>query len=182
MIGRERGGGGGGAFLSGRVSLEQEVCARWGYCCSQDKRRRGGGYSCVACLSHLTIDHAFLRDRAPFLFFIETPPTFGRSFRCFHVLHKMVCLSYPLTVLPSVATIYLLGRRSLSRYSLVYQTLLCHIGLLCSSPLLTHPVPPCIFHIILQCDSYSLSYCCATRAHMRIRVLLPSYWHISSCW
>ena len=31
--------------------------------------------------------HPF-RDGAPFLLLIETPPTIGRSFRCFHIIHK----------------------------------------------------------------------------------------------
>ena len=62
----------------------------------------GGGvraYSYVARLSRLTIDHAslsrwstvstthFFRDGAPFLLLTETPPTVGRSLRCFHILH-----------------------------------------------------------------------------------------------
>ena len=46
----------------------------------------GRGYSFVACLSLLAFDHA-----APFLFLIETPPTFGRSVRFFHILHR-ICL------------------------------------------------------------------------------------------
>ena len=32
-----------------------------------------GGHSFVACLSHLTIDHASLSRRAPFLLLTETP-------------------------------------------------------------------------------------------------------------
>ena len=33
--------------------------------------------------------HPF-RDGAPFLLLIETPPTFGRSVRFFHILHTVV--------------------------------------------------------------------------------------------
>ena len=48
----------------------------------------GGGYSFVSCLSHLTIDHAFLSDGAPFLLLIESLLRFGRSLRPFHLLHR----------------------------------------------------------------------------------------------
>ena len=65
---------------------------------------------------------------------------------------KTVCLSYPLPVSPSVATIYLLGSGSFSRCSLVYQNLPCHIGLISASPPLTHPVLPSTFHILLLCE------------------------------
>ena len=44
-----------------------------------------GAYSFVACLSHLTTDHAFLSRRsAPFLLLLETTPTFRRPLRIFH--------------------------------------------------------------------------------------------------
>ena len=92
---------------------------------------------------------------------------------------ETVCSSYPLPVSlpvsPSAATIYLLGWRSFSRYSLVYQTLPCHIRLI-SSSLLTHPVPPCICYILLLCESYSLLlYHTGTYVHP----CPPDYWHIS---
>ena len=68
----------------------------------------GGGYSFVACLSHLTIDHASLSRRS-------TVPTPNRHLRhlgahyAFSIYYKKtVCLPYPVSVLPSVATIYLL--------------------------------------------------------------------------
>ena len=64
-------------------------------------------------------------------------------------------LSYPLPVSPSVATIYLLGWQSFSRYFLVYQTSPCRTRLFSTSSPLTHPVPPCIFHILPQCEFYS---------------------------
>ena len=37
--------------------------------------------------------HPF-RDGAPFLYPIETPPTFGRSVRFFYIPYDFVCLSY----------------------------------------------------------------------------------------
>ena len=68
----------------------------------------GGGASCsfIACLSHLTIDHASFSRRTPFLLLIETPPTRGRSVRFFHSLPKklfahLICLLgclWPLSV------------------------------------------------------------------------------------
>ena len=53
-------------------------------------RGGGGGYSFVACLSRLSIDHASLsrRHAVPILLIIEIPPAFGRPLRFFHVLHK----------------------------------------------------------------------------------------------
>ena len=63
--------------------------------------------------------HLF-RDGASFLLLIETPPTFGRSLRFSICYMETLCLSYLLSVSPSVATIYLVG--SFSRYHLVYQT------------------------------------------------------------
>ena len=109
-----------------------------------------------ACLSHLTIDHASLspfRDGAPFLFLIETPPACGRSLRFFHILHRKWLLILPPSCFavcghhpsPRIAIVFSL----LS--IMVYQTLPCHIRLI-SSPPLTHPVPPCVFNILLQCE------------------------------
>ena len=80
----------------------------------------GGAVSFVACLGHLTIDHA----RIPF----ETEHRSYSSER--HLQHsgahyassmyymEIVCLSYPRPVSPSATTIYLLGSRLFSRYSL----------------------------------------------------------------
>ena len=48
---------------------------------------RPGRYSFFARLGHMTIDHASLSRRSTFLLLIETPPTIGRSSRCFHILH-----------------------------------------------------------------------------------------------
>ena len=74
-------------------------------------RRRGGAYSFVADLSHLTIGHASRSRRS-------TVPTPNRDtsitralitlFRCI-TYSSFFCESYPLSVWPSVATIYLLG-------------------------------------------------------------------------
>ena len=88
----------------------------------------GGGGAYLLCCLPWSFGHRLFRDGAPFLLLIETPLTFGRSFCFFHILHiEAVCLSYPRPVSPSavMATMYLLGQRSFSRYSLVYQTLPC---------------------------------------------------------
>ena len=54
----------------------------------------GWGYSLVACLSHLTIDHASLSRRSTVRrLLVETPPTFGRSARVIHMLHENVLLN-----------------------------------------------------------------------------------------
>ena len=112
------------------------------------------------------------RAGAAFLLLTETPSTFGCSLRFFHIRYlETVSLSYPHPVSPSEATTYLLGYRSFSRYSLVYQTLPCHISLISSSPPLTHPVAPCIYFTFSHYLSPTL-HCCATRAHMCIHALL----------
>ena len=93
--------------------------------------RRGEAYSFVACLGHLTIDHASLSrwstvpnpNR-------ETSNIMGAHYASSTHYTEAVCLSYPRPVSPSAATIYLLGKRSFSRYSLFYQTLPCHISLI----------------------------------------------------
>ena len=57
----------------------------------------------------------------------------------------------------------------------MYQTSPCHIRLL-SSSLLTHPIPPCIFHILPLCEF------CSTVCHKGTSVLFPpppDYWHTS---
>ena len=56
---------------------------------------RGGTYLFVACLSHSTIDHTSIRDVAPFLLQIDTPPTFGRSLSCFHIVHFFLLVLSP---------------------------------------------------------------------------------------
>ena len=72
--------------------------------------RRWGGRDtdCRFCISHLTIDQAFLSRR-------KTVPTPNRDTSNIWALHVFThcivffCLSYPLPVSTSVATIYLLG-------------------------------------------------------------------------
>ena len=52
--------------------------------------RGRGAYSVVACLSDLTIDHAYLSRRSTVPTpnsLIETPPTLGRSLRFCHIFH-----------------------------------------------------------------------------------------------
>ena len=70
---------------------------------------RGEACSFVACLSHLTIDHASLSRRG-------TAPTpninlqhLGAHYASSIYYTEIVYLSYPLAISPSVAIIYLLG-------------------------------------------------------------------------
>ena len=135
----------------------------------------GGASSSVAY--HVVIwplaTHPF-RDGAPFLFLIETPPTFGRSLRFFHILHRncLLILSSSCFAVcghhlsPKIAIV-------LSLYSLVYQTLLpCHIRLISSSPPLAHPVPLLLVYFTFPYYVSPTLYCCATRAHICSHVLL----------
>ena len=92
----------------------------------------GGGRGLIFSLPHASSSltkHPF-GDGAPFLLLTETPPTFERSLRFFQIIVRKHCLfAYPnpCPVSPSVATIYLLGRkRGFSRDSPVYQTLPSH--------------------------------------------------------
>ena len=63
----------------------------------------GGAYSSVACLSNLTIDPASLSRRNTVPTPIkETPATFGRSLRFFHILHRN-CL---LILSPSCSAVF----------------------------------------------------------------------------
>ena len=72
-----------------------------------------GGRACsiVACLSHLTIDHAYFSRRSTFPTLVGTPPTLRR---CAQYVYSMCyimtfCLSFLLPGCPSAAIIYLLG-------------------------------------------------------------------------
>ena len=83
---------------------------------TQHKQTRGGGagggtHLLLACLSHLTIDHASLSRRST----VPTPRGDTSNIRAlitffFHIISvETFCLYYPLAVSPAVATIYLLG-------------------------------------------------------------------------
>ena len=139
----------------------------------------------VACLSKLIIDHASLtrggrgggvlicccpqviwpltthpfRDGAPIQLLIETPPTFGRSVRLFPILHRN-CL-----LITSPSCFAVCGHHLSPRMAIVFSLLssipnssMSHTSN-SSTPPLTHPVPPCVFHILLLCESYSLLSC-----------------------
>ena len=106
------------------------------------------------------------RDGAPFLLLIETSPMFGRSYASSICPIKTVCLLVQSpSCSPSVAAIYLLGQRSFSRYSPVYQNLPCHIH---SSNFLISSNASRFFFVYFT-FSYYVSptlYCCAARAHI----------------
>ena len=75
------------------------------------RRGDGGAYSFVARLSHLTTDHASLSRRS----IVPTPDRDIQHLGAHYVFAMyyfevyVFCLSYPLPVSPSVATIYLLA-------------------------------------------------------------------------
>ena len=113
----------------------------------------------MAWLCHLTIDHASLSTRST----VPTPNrdtcNILRAHHDFYIYYiETVCLSYLIPVSLFVATIYLLGWRYFSRYSLVYQSPLCYICLFSPSPL-TRPLPPCLFRILLLCEYHSVVLC-----------------------
>ena len=137
-------------------------------------------YALVICP---TTTHPF-RDGEPFLILIETPPTPGCSLRFFHTLQRNFLLILSLPVSPSVATIYLLGSRSFSRYHLVYQTSPCHIRLFSSS--LSSNTCRSSLRTSHSQTVRVLLYCFAARAHLRIFFLslsttgipLSSFWQV----
>ena len=96
--------------------------------------------------------HPF-RDGVPFLLLIETPPTVRRPLRCFHILHG----NFLLILSPSCFAAC--GRHLSPRVTICFSLLsgaphsaMSHpsISLFPLSPLLTHPNPPCTFHILLR--------------------------------
>ena len=102
--------------------------------------------------------HPF-QDGAPFLLLTETPPTFGRSLCLFHILHRN-CL---LILSPSCFAVC--GHHLSPRIAIVFSVLssLPSSSMFRTSsflsPPLTHPVPPCVFHILLLCESSSPFLC-----------------------
>ena len=94
--------------------------------------------------------HPF-RGGAPFPLLTETPPTFGRPLRIFHMLLR----KFSIILSPSCFAVcgHKLSSRItivFSRYYLVYQTSPCHIRQCSPSPLLAHPASPGIFHILVD--------------------------------
>ena len=94
----------------------------------------GGGGVLICCLpydSHLTIDHASFRGGAPFLRLIKTSPTFGRSLRLFHILHRnfllilspscfAVCCHH---LSPRIATVFSLLQSSVPNFSMSHSSI-----------------------------------------------------------
>ena len=76
----------------------------------QVRREAGEAYSFVACLSHVTIDHASLSRQST----VPTPNRDTSRIRAcitfFYITFKTFCLPYALTILSFVATIYLIGQ------------------------------------------------------------------------
>ena len=131
---------------------------------------RGWGYSFVACLSHVTIDHASLSRRST----VPTPNRhlqhLGAHYASSIYCMETVCLSSLRPVWPSAATIYLLVWRPFSLYHLVYHTLPCHASnFLISSSNVSRPSLYISHSPTMQILTL---YCCATRAHICSHVLL----------
>ena len=120
----------------------------------------------------LATHHPF-RDGAPSPLLIETPPTFGRSLRFSHVLHRKGLL------ILSPSCFAVCGHHLSPRIAIVF-------SLLSSLPnsSMRQPSNSLAFSSNASRSSLYIShstfyYCCATRAHMCIHVLLPTYWYIS---
>ena len=96
--------------------------------------------------------HPF-RNGAPFLILIETPPTYERSLRSFHVLHRN-CLR-----VLSASCFAACGHHLSPRIAVVFpllsslQNSSTYVRLTSSPPPLTHPVTPYIFHMLLLFES-----------------------------
>ena len=97
----------------------------------------------------------------------------ARYVSCIKYVVKNVCL---LPVWSPVATIYLLGWRSFSRYNKMYQASPCHIRLCVSSPL-THSIPS-LDNCLLLCGFYSRLRCHRSTCVRLIRPP-PDYWYTS---
>lgn len=115
---------------------------------SQSGREGGGRSHLLLTLAIRAFTAHPHRDGAPILLLLETPATFGLSLRVFHT-YTFFRLSYPLPVWPAVATIYLPGQRSFSRYYQVYQTFPC-MPLSCIFPIspTSSYVPHCAVRIL----------------------------------
>ena len=133
-----------------------------------------GGYSCAACLSHLTIDHACLSRRST----VSTPSmrlptsdiwaliTFFPSI----TVHKNVLL----IVSPSS---FAVCDHHFSSSDFLLATIQCtkiiHVTFVCFTHLLINPVPPCAVYIFPLCEFYNaIIYYFATRARLCIFFLL----------
>ena len=74
----------------------------------------GGEGVLIGCLPS-SFDHwttNALRDGAPFLLLIETPPTFGRSVRFLHILHETFSIYYIPFLCGRLGYLFLLSGRS----------------------------------------------------------------------
>ena len=118
----------------------------------------GGGraHSLIACLSHLTIDHASLSRRSTVPARNRDTSTFGRSLRFFHMLH----INLLLILSPSCFAVcgHHLSTRiaiALSLLSSVPYFSVPHSSIFLISSL-AHRVPPCIFHTFPLCEFCSL--------------------------
>ena len=137
---------------------------------------RGGAYSFVACLRHLTNDHASLSRRST----VPTPNRDTSNIRLLiafspHVLHILFLLilspscfavcGYHLP--PSIAVVFSL-LSSVSNFSMSHSSF--------PSFSLTPPIPPCMFLILRPCEFYSVALpqgrICASSSSSRLLVYL----------
>ena len=137
-------------------------------------RAGGGGYSFVAWLSHLIVDHASLSRRTTAL----TPNRDTTSnIRAFITLNNLLSMS--------PACFAFCDRHLSPRIAIVFSLLSCvlnfsisqFIRLLAAFPPAIHPVPPCTFHILPQCEFCSLLCNKGTSVHLPPP---PDYWYQSS--
>ena len=135
-----------------------------------------GAYSFVACLSHLTIDHASLSRQS-------TTPTPARHLQhlgahyvfFFHILHR----NFSITL--SLSCFAFCGHHLSPRTAMAFplssapNISMPHSFFFFSSPL-THPVPPCILNILPLCVLYSTAlpqgHICAYSSSSRLLVCL----------
>ena len=133
----------------------------------------GGAYSLVDGLNRFPIDHAPLPRRSTVPTpnsLTETPPTFGRSVRFFHALHKNKLMLFPSCL--AVGRHHLSLRIAIvSRSCLTYQNFPCNIRQFSLSPPLTHSVPPRIVYILPH-NAGSTIVCFATWTDLRTFFLL----------
>ena len=119
-----------------------------------------GEVICCLPLSHLTIDHESLSRR-------NTVPTPKRDDSNIWTLTTLLLYttSKLFAYILSPFCFAVCSHRLSPRIAIVFSLLssppsssMSHPSI-SSSPLLVHPVPPCIFHILLLCESYSLLLC-----------------------
>lgn len=128
----------------------------WKQSCLEDTGWGVGACLCVACPSHLTIDHALFSRRST----IPTPDRVTLDIWALitsppYTTQKPFYTSYHLPVSPFVATIFF---SPLGLY-LIHGTISCHLRFLLTCPPDVSHSSSCIVHILQPCDFFSLPPC-----------------------